>query len=277
MVVLALVALVTVEMVAPAAQALPATTAAPSGVAEQAIQLLNLVNSDRASAGLAPVHARTDVAAIAQDWTAQMVAAGTLSHNDAYFSPETHDAIGAQAEGENVGFAGSMEAVEIGFMNSPHHRANVLDPRFTAIGIGVQQSSSGAWWVTQDFLQEAGAPSAPVEAPAPDPAPIPTVDSSATTAEPVSAPTDALPPSAPAPTPEELTPSLPTGDITTAAGGEPQVLALPSVNTSGAGSTDSGPPIVILVAGAALLASDIAGLVASRRRRRIAARVASYR
>jgi hypothetical protein len=274
-VVVALVALVTIETVGgAAAQALPATVSARSGVADQAIQLLNLVNADRANAGLAPVHPRADVAAIAQGWTAQMVAAGTLSHNDAYFSADTHQAIGAQAEGENVGFSGSMEAVELGFMNSPHHRANILDPRFTAIGIGVQQSSSGAWWVTQDFLQEAGAPAVDEPAPVPDepaaaraaqPEPAAVVTAAETDAVPVSAPSDALPAPAPESTPAPDV-ALPAA-LGTAPDGSSMLLALPVRGSSDSGG-EPAPHLVVLLAAVALLALDGISLIVSRRRRR---------
>lgn len=37
-------------------------------------------------------------------------------------------------------------------MNNPAHRGNILDPRYTEVGIGVAQSG-GTYWMTQVFLR----------------------------------------------------------------------------------------------------------------------------
>lgn len=39
-----------------------------------------------------------------------------------------------------------------GWMMSPSHRQNILDPRFRETGIGVSQSARGAYYFTQIFL-----------------------------------------------------------------------------------------------------------------------------
>jgi len=57
--------------------------------------------------------------------------------------------------GENllVGPAGMpIDQMEQVWMNSPGHRANILSPRFTRIGIGAVRTTSGRWWATQDFV-----------------------------------------------------------------------------------------------------------------------------
>lgn len=54
---------------------------------------------------------------------------------------------------ENVSRARSLaEAVTL-FMASPGHRANVLDPRITHVGVGVARSEPLAWYVTADFVR----------------------------------------------------------------------------------------------------------------------------
>jgi uncharacterized protein YkwD len=37
-------------------------------------------------------------------------------------------------------------------MNSPPHRANILDPAFTHVGIGCATDGTGTIWVTEDFV-----------------------------------------------------------------------------------------------------------------------------
>jgi uncharacterized protein YkwD len=52
--------------------------------------------------------------------------------------------------GENVGYAGSAEQSHDGFMHSPPHRENLLNPAFNVAGFGVVRSGN-MLYVTQDF------------------------------------------------------------------------------------------------------------------------------
>jgi uncharacterized protein YkwD len=61
------------------------------------------------------------------------------------------------AEGENVGLASSAAEVHRGFMRSPHHRENLLDPDYNVAGFAVVRSANVVY-VTEDFGQ--GQPSA---------------------------------------------------------------------------------------------------------------------
>jgi uncharacterized protein YkwD len=44
-------------------------------------------------------------------------------------------------------------AVLQAWLRSPGHRANIVDPRFRAIGVGVARGDGGPWW-TQDLGHE---------------------------------------------------------------------------------------------------------------------------
>ncbi|RMI30185.1 CAP domain-containing protein [Nocardia stercoris] len=56
-----------------------------------------------------------------------------------------------QAYGENIAQGqADANAVVTAWMNSPGHRANILNCGFTQIGIGIADGSGGPWW-TQDF------------------------------------------------------------------------------------------------------------------------------
>jgi uncharacterized protein YkwD len=50
--------------------------------------------------------------------------------------------------GENIA-RGQTEAASVvkGWMESPGHRGNILDPEFGDIGVGYAQGSSGPYWV----------------------------------------------------------------------------------------------------------------------------------
>ncbi|MEO6908509.1 MAG: CAP domain-containing protein [Abditibacteriaceae bacterium] len=49
--------------------------------------------------------------------------------------------------------AGSAEQAHQGLMNSPGHKANILLPSVTYLGIGVQANSNGDIWVTEMFAK----------------------------------------------------------------------------------------------------------------------------
>lgn len=56
--------------------------------------------------------------------------------------------------GENVGFGESIASLQAAFMASPAHRANILDPSFTYVGISVR-SDGGRLWMTALFESRA--------------------------------------------------------------------------------------------------------------------------
>jgi len=39
-------------------------------------------------------------------------------------------------------------------MNSPGHRANILEPRFAKVGVGVYRNAQGEFWVTEMFMKD---------------------------------------------------------------------------------------------------------------------------
>lgn len=141
----------------------PTTAPTPTGPQAQA-QLEGLVNAERVHAGLSPLTVRADVTEIASRWSDAMASAGTLSHDDAYFTSASHDRLDAAVLGENVARAGTIDQAHRALMASEHHRANILDARFTAIGVGATYVN-GTWWLTEDFLQPRAVRSAPVAAP----------------------------------------------------------------------------------------------------------------
>ena len=98
------------------------------------------------------------LAAAAQRHTQLMARRRQLSHD---FPGEPAlgqrlSAVPLDRSGENVGFASTIPEVNEGFMHSPPHRANILNPKYDAGGIGVVQSG-GSYWVTEDFAHRIAA------------------------------------------------------------------------------------------------------------------------
>src|SRR5688500_16565777 len=137
--------------------------------------LLPMINAERSGAGLRSLSIDAGATAIATDFARQLAARGDLWHNDAYFTSTTRASLRAIALGENVACNWDLAAVHAALMASTGHRANVLDPRFTGVGIAVVARPDGAIYVVQDFLQGSGAApaAAPVAAPAPSAAVAP--------------------------------------------------------------------------------------------------------
>jgi len=106
------------------------------------------LNAARTNAGLAPLQVDDRLTRAARAWTAWMSDRSRLRHADDIVSGAPDDWTKA---GENVGRGGSVPAVWEAFMNSPTHAANVLDPAFTRIGVGVFRTPDGVLYTTHRF------------------------------------------------------------------------------------------------------------------------------
>src|SRR4051812_40725908 len=95
-------------------------------------------NAARAAAGVAPLAVDSRLTAIARSWAATMAAGGRIWHNPDLASQAPSN---WRVLGENVGVGGTEPAVQQAFINSPHHYTNIVDPRFTTVGIGVTYTS----------------------------------------------------------------------------------------------------------------------------------------
>jgi putative cell wall-binding protein len=119
------------------------------------VQLGHLVNAERARGGLAPLRIDVRLVAASRTWAAQMAREETLGHDPGLRQASPPD---ATLWGENVGHAtGDDPGIRIHelLVASPAHRANILDPRFTDLGVGVAETGGG-YWMSQRFT--AGAP-----------------------------------------------------------------------------------------------------------------------
>lgn len=117
--------------------------------------VLSSVNSSRANAGKRPLSLRSDLSAVAYRWSQKMAASGKLAHNPNL----TGQVSGWRWVGENVGYGPDWRTVQVAFMNSPAHRANILDADYSQIGIGVVVSGTRVW-ITQVFRAPSGATAA---------------------------------------------------------------------------------------------------------------------
>ena len=116
------------------------------GAAGAAERMMTLLNEARRAAGAPPLGFDADLARVALAYSEEMVAGHFFGH----VSPTTgtvvdrlrRAGIAALIVGENVSQGDSAEAAHQGLMDSPGHRANMLDRRFTHAGIGVAPTGS---------------------------------------------------------------------------------------------------------------------------------------
>lgn len=103
-------------------------------------RLLVLVNEARAQHGiraLIPTAGTTDVA---RNWSGQMAGSNALSHNPALVANLEHAGSpdwSLIAENVGMGPADDPDLMFAAYMNSPHHRDNILDPQARYVGSGV--------------------------------------------------------------------------------------------------------------------------------------------
>lgn len=118
-------------------------------------RMLELVNQERAAAGLQPVKADPQLAEVARAHSRDMLARGYFSH----YSPDGQDMaqrlrrsqVNYITAGENLAYAPTLDGAHRGLMNSPGHKANILRPQFGRLGIGVLDAGPRGLMVTQNF------------------------------------------------------------------------------------------------------------------------------
>lgn len=118
-------------------------------------RFVELINELRASQGLGQLEIDPELTQLARSWTTSLSNTGQLSH-----SPDL--AVGLTQSwtklGENVGVSPEDEISRLfeAFINSPSHYANIVDPAYNSIGVGVV-FRDGRMWTTHRFMQRAPA------------------------------------------------------------------------------------------------------------------------
>lgn len=129
----------------PSKPTIPQNTAPTATQFEQ--QVFHLVNEERAKAGLSPLRWDNELAAMAKDKAIDMYVNNYFDHiSPTYGSPfemMTSYGISYSYAGENIA-RGQRTPAEVmnAWMNSPGHRANILNANFDAIGVAYY---NGEW------------------------------------------------------------------------------------------------------------------------------------
>lgn len=117
-------------------------------------RLFERANEERAKAGAPPLKWNNNLALAARLHSDEMARRKQLSHG---FTGEAE--LGARlaqqgarfdANAENVGYAEDADELHSGWMNSPPHRTNMLNPRYDEMGAGIARVG-GRLYATEDF------------------------------------------------------------------------------------------------------------------------------
>lgn len=114
--------------------------------------ILDRTNALRAANGVAPLKEHSTLTAKAEWWAQHMAGTGSLQHSTLTAGL---DGLSWRYLAENVAVsaptADTLRTIFELLASSPTHRANMLDRRYTHIGIGVAKGPDGRVWVVQEF------------------------------------------------------------------------------------------------------------------------------
>jgi uncharacterized protein YkwD len=122
--------------------------------------MLGWVNEERIANDLAPLVQADDIARVAEAWSAEMAAMAIMEHNPSFGDQlccwELVTENVAYGEAYRVWLPGDpverlTRELHEGLLDSPGHRANLLDSEVDQIGIGVHLDAEGTVWITQNF------------------------------------------------------------------------------------------------------------------------------
>jgi uncharacterized protein YkwD len=121
------------------------------------IEMLELVNKERAKEGLKPLKADHELSRVARAHSRDMFIRGYFAHEN----PDGMDPfdrmkkanVSFKVAGENLALAQTLQIAHINLMNSPGHRANIMNPAFGRLGIGVLDGGFYGLMISQEFRE----------------------------------------------------------------------------------------------------------------------------
>ena len=133
----------------------PQSSGSDANAASFVDQVLQLVNEERTKAGLKPLTLSRPAAAAAQTRAREIETSfsHTRPNGSSFSTALTEQGAGYRRAGENIAWGQRTPAqVMEGWMNSPGHRANILNADFTSIGVGYYRNAAGNSYWTQLFI-----------------------------------------------------------------------------------------------------------------------------
>ena len=119
-------------------------------------QLVQLINQARAMEGLKPLAVDRRLTEAARKHTLLMIGRQDLQHQYEDESPlqlrYVNENVRSDRQGENIALEVDVVSAHQSLMHSPGHRANILNPDYNAVGVGIVNSGHEVY-VTEDFAR----------------------------------------------------------------------------------------------------------------------------
>ncbi len=125
------------------------TTSTNSTTSSYATQVLKLVNAERAKAGLSALTTNTTLtsAANVRAKETKTLFSHTRPDGSSCFTALTQAGVNYKTAGENIAYGQKTPAEVVkAWMESPGHRANIMNANFHKVGIGVYQTGGVIYW-----------------------------------------------------------------------------------------------------------------------------------
>lgn len=124
-------------------------------------KMLSLVNKDRKAHKLRKLRMQEDLRIVARKHSRDMARKDYFEHENTLgqtpFDRLDKARITDVVAGENLakisGYQIPVQRAEIGLMNSPGHRANILKTDYNCVGIGIIKSENRSFYFTQNFAK----------------------------------------------------------------------------------------------------------------------------
>lgn len=134
---------------------LPFTVSDPKARPDLEAKMLDMVNKERTKQGLPPLKADPELTEVGRAHSKDMFARGYFSH----YTPEgkgpfdrMHKAgVRFLTAGENLALGQTLLICHNWLINSPGHRANILNPAFGRLGIGIEDGGIYGLMISQEF------------------------------------------------------------------------------------------------------------------------------
>ena len=116
-------------------------------------RMYHATNNSRVNNGVRRVDIHWQISKLARQHSIAMANRGSIFHTSSSVIQGTYlRGIDWSTWGENVGITtGSVSDIQQAFMQSPGHRANILNQRFRRVALGTYRDDDGYLWVTVFF------------------------------------------------------------------------------------------------------------------------------
>lgn len=119
-------------------------------------KMLSLVNSERKKAGLSPLKVDMRLVSISRQKSQDMIDKNYFGHTSPTYGTPFEvlkkNGVNYRFAGENLAGAPDVVSAHNSLMKSPGHRANILNPNYNYVGIGIVDGGPYGKMYTQTFV-----------------------------------------------------------------------------------------------------------------------------